>query len=215
MTNNFKNYYEALNEAAKTVDQTALDKAYDLLLNNIDNVVIFGNGGSAAIADHFCCDFVKGVRSDTNLAPRCTSLVSNGPLLTALSNDRSYDSIFSNQIYYHNPSLAIAVSSSGNSKNILEGLHAAEYLGRKEDLIVQTSGLPGYWRGSPEVKNLKTIALVGFDGGQVLSENMADVIIHVNSDNYGIVEDVHMMILHSLVQKIRIEHSVRGDNLKL
>jgi phosphoheptose isomerase len=61
----------------------------------------------------------------------------------------------------------------------------------------------------------KTIALVGFDGGRVVQENMADVIVHVNSDNYGIVEDSHMMILHSWVQKIRTDYSVRGKNLKL
>jgi phosphoheptose isomerase len=173
------------------IDQTKVDEAYDLLLNNMSNVVIFGNGGSAAVADHFCCDFVKGVWSDTNLLSKCTSLVSNGPLLTALANDSKYASVFSAQIVYHKPTLAIAVSSSGNSTNIIDGLTTAKTFGAK------------------------TIALVGFDGGQVLQHEMADVIIHVKADNYGIVEDTHMMILHALTQKMRTDHSIRGKALKL
>ena len=185
------NYVTKLYSAAMLIDQTKVDEAYDLLLNNMSNVVIFGNGGSAAVADHFCCDFVKGVWSDTNLLPKCTSLVSNGPLLTALANDSKYASVFSAQIVYHKPTLAIAVSSSGNSMNILDGLMTAKSYGAK------------------------TIALVGFDGGQVLQHEMADVIIHVNTDNYGIVEDSHMMILHALTQKLRTDHSIRGKGLKL
>jgi len=190
-SNSLMDYIIKLFEAAMDVNQPKIDEAYSLLLKNMDNVVIFGNGGSAAIADHFCADFVKGVRSDTDLKPKCTSLASNGPLLTALANDMDYGNIFQNQISYHRPSLAIAVSSSGSSTNITRGLEFANFIGAK------------------------TIALVGFDGGKVLKENMADVVIHVNSNNYGIVEDSHMMILHSLVQKIRTDHSIRANNLKL
>jgi len=173
------------------LDQKKIDEAYDLLLNNMSNVVIFGNGGSAAIADHFCCDFVKGIRNDTNLKPKCISLASNGPVVSALANDYSYEDIFSKQIYYYEPSLAIAVSSSGNSSNIVMGLTAARSNG------------------------IKTIALVGFSGGEVLSSNLADVIIHVNSNNYGIVEDAHMTILHSLVQNIRTNYALDPKGLKL
>jgi phosphoheptose isomerase len=190
-SNFLMDYIIKLFEAAMDVNQPKIDEAYRLLLRNMDNVVIFGNGGSAAIADHFCADFVKGVRSDTDLKPKCTSLTSNGPLLTALANDMDYGNIFQDQISYHRPSLAIAVSSSGNSTNVTRGIEFANFIGSK------------------------TIALVGFDGGKVLKENMADVVIHINSNNYGIVEDTHMMILHSLVQKIRTDHSIRGNNLKL
>lgn len=190
-SNFLMDYIIKLFEVAMDVNQPKIDEAYSLLLKNMNNVVIFGNGGSAAIADHFCADFVKGVRSDTDLKPKCTSLTSNGPLLTALANDMDYGNIFQDQISYHRPSLSIAVSSSGNSTNVTRGLEFANFIGSK------------------------TIALVGFDGGKVLKENMADVVIHVNSNNYGIVEDSHMMILHSLVQKIRTDHSIRGNNLKL
>jgi phosphoheptose isomerase len=190
-SNFLMDYIIKLFEVAMDVNQPKIDEAYSLFLRNMDNVVIFGNGGSAAIADHFCADFVKGVRFDTDLKPKCTSLTSNGPLLTALANDMDYGNIFQNQISYHRPSLAIAVSSSGNSTNVTRGLEFANFIGAK------------------------TIALVGFDGGKVLKDHLADVVIHVNSNNYGIVEDSHMMILHSLVQKIRTDHSIRGNNLKL
>lgn len=173
------------------VDQEKVNQAYDLLLNNMSNVVIFGNGGSAAIADHFCCDFLKGIQSDTNLRPKCISLASNGPLVSALSNDYSYSTIFSKQIYYHEPSLAIAVSSSGNSDNIVNGLITARANG------------------------VKTLALVGFDGGRVLRDNLADVIVHIDCNNYGIVEDAHMMVLHALVQKIRTDFAFDPKRLKL
>lgn len=187
----FYDYCTAMYSATMIISQGAIDQAYELLLNHMQNVVVFGNGGSAAIADHFCCDFVKGVRTDTNLTPRCTSLASNGPLVSALANDINYNQVFSEQILYHNPSLAIAVSSSGNSKNILNALQIA--------------------RGS----NIKTVALVGFDGGEVLKTNAADAIIHVKADNYGIVEDCHMMILHSLIQKIRREFAIYPYGIKL
>ncbi len=187
----FYDYCTAIQSATFHIDQKAIDEAYELLVNYMQNVVIFGNGGSAAIADHFCCDFVKGVRTDTNLKPRCTSLVSNGPLVSALANDFNYTQVFSEQILYHNPTLTIAVSSSGNSKNILNALQIARE------------------------SNIKTIALVGFDGGEVLKTNAADAIVHVKADNYGIVEDCHMMILHSLVQKIRREFAIYPYAVKL
>lgn len=188
---NFYDYITALYSSTMFIDQIELDFAYDMLLNNMSNVAIFGNGGSAAIADHFCCDFVKGIRTDTNLKPRCTSLVANGPLATAIANDVSYDKVFSEQIFYHEPSLVIAVSSSGNSKNVINGLKTARNNG------------------------IKTIALVGFDGGEVLRSKAADVALHVNSNNYGVVEDSHMMILHSFVQKIRTDYAIDPISLKL
>lgn len=187
----FYDYCTAVQSATAHINQSSIDRAYELLINNMQNVVIFGNGGSASIADHFCCDFVKGIRADTKLGSRCTSLASNGPLVTALANDFGYNYVFAEQISYHKPSLAIAVSSSGNSKNVLNALDvASEY------------GIP-------------TIALVGFDGGKVLASKAAKAIIHVQAENYGIIEDCHMMILHSLVQKIRRDNAVNPSTLKL
>mgnify|MGYP000494005485 CR=1 FL=1 len=79
--------------------------------------------------------------------------------------------------------IAIAISSSGNSANIINGLAAANK------------------------HSMKTIALVGFNGGSVKENNLADTILHVNSNNYGVVEDTHMIILHALIQKLRKDRS--------
>lgn len=187
----FYDYCTAIHSATLFIDQPKIDEAYGMLLDNLSNVVIFGNGGSAAVSDHFCCDFIKGVRGDTELKPKCTSLSSNGPLLTALANDTSYEHVFSEQIKYHEPSLAIAVSSSGNSKNILMGLSTARALGAK------------------------TLALVGFNGGEILRTNAADCILHIQAANYGIIEDSHMMILHSFAQKLRKDHCTDPGSIKL
>jgi len=87
--------------------------------------------------------------------------------------------------------LVIAISSSGNSSNIIKGLIKARN------------------------KGYTTIALVGFNGGAVMSEKLADVVIHVNSNNYGVVEDSHQMIMHSMAQSIRLNNSINPAILKL
>lgn len=188
------NYASRLNSALMGVNQKAIGEAYSILVGSIGQpVFIFGNGGSAAIADHFCCDYNKGITQDTAMRGRAISLSSNGPLMTAIANDCGYKNVFGDQLYYHNPKggLAIAVSSSGNSENIIQGLTEAKELG------------------------LMTLALVGFDGGAVLAHDLADAIIHVDCDNYGIVEDSHMAILHSLIQTIRKSYAHSPDMLRL
>ena len=187
-------YANTLNSALMKVDRDIIVAAYCALVGSIGQpVFIFGNGGSAAIADHFCCDYNKGITHDTDMRGRAISLSSNGPMITALGNDNGYKNIFCDQLYHHNPKhgLAIAVSSSGNSENILRGLDEAKELG------------------------LTTMALVGFDGGAVLANNLADIIVHVKCDNYGIVEDSHMAILHSLIQTARKSYAHSPEMIRL
>jgi hypothetical protein len=59
------------------------------------------------------------------------------------------------------------------------------------------------------------MAFVGFDGGQVVRDKLADCIVHVKSNNYGVVEDAHMAILHSLIQMVRIDYALDPESLKL
>jgi phosphoheptose isomerase len=187
-------YASRLNSALMSVNQKAIGEAYSVLVGSIGQpVFIFGNGGSAAIADHFCCDYNKGITHDTAMRGRAISLCSNSPMITAMSNDNGYKNVFGDQLYHHNPKngLAIAVSSSGNSENIIRGLIEAKELG------------------------LTTMALIGFNGGAVLADKLADITIHVDCDNYGIVEDAHMAILHSLIQTIRKSYAHSPDMLRL
>jgi phosphoheptose isomerase len=178
----FSAYLDATAKAATSIEGVALDAAGEILLAAyLRSATVFscGNGGSAAIANHLQCDHLKGVRTATDLTPRVVSLSSNVELLTAIANDTSYDHVFAYQLQSQaRPGdVLMAISSSGNSPNIVGALTWAREHG------------------------LSTIALTGFDGGA--AKALADVVIHVDGANYGIVEDQHQAIMHALAQYIR------------
>jgi phosphoheptose isomerase len=178
----FDDYGASVVKAARTIDQKALEQAAEILIDAYTRragVFCCGNGGSAAIANHLECDHVKGIRTATDLAPRVVSLNANVELLTAIANDISFEDVFAYQLESQSEpgDVLIAVSSSGRSPNIVRAVTWA----RDHDL--------------------RTIALTGFSGGEV--RTTADVVIHVDSANYGIVEDLHQSIMHALAQYIR------------
>jgi D-sedoheptulose 7-phosphate isomerase/D-glycero-D-manno-heptose 1,7-bisphosphate phosphatase len=178
----FDAYAEEISRAAKTIDPAAFDRAAAILLEAYARdarMFSCGNGGSASIANHMQCDHVKGVRTTTDLAPRVLSLSANVELLTAIANDTSYENIFTYQLQSQSRSgdVLIAVSSSGRSPNIVHALSWARDNG------------------------LRTIAVTGFDGGA--ARTVAEVSVHVDCTNYGIVEDLHQAIMHALAQYIR------------
>jgi D-sedoheptulose 7-phosphate isomerase/D-glycero-D-manno-heptose 1,7-bisphosphate phosphatase len=177
--------------ACRTVNPDAICDAANILLDAYvrgARVYVCGNGGSAAIANHFACDHSKGIRNGTKLLPKVTSLSSSTELLTAISNDISFEEVFSYQLEAAaSPGdILIAVSSSGKSVNICRALS---------------------WAGQHD---MITIALTGFDGGE--ANRIASIPIHVDSDNYGIVEDVHQAIAHSLAQYIR-QRNMNPDDI--
>jgi phosphoheptose isomerase len=141
-----------------------------------------GNGGSASIANHVQCDHVKGVRNGTELTTRVFSLSTNIELLSAIANDLSYEMVFSYQLQSQaRPGdVLLAVSSSGRSPNIVRAVEWAR------------------------ANNMPTIAFTGFSGGEV--RQLADVSVHVQSDNYGVIEDIHQACMHLLAQYIRQSH---------
>lgn len=178
----FDAYARETARAASTIEPAALDRAAEILLDAYTRgaaVFACGNGGSAAIANHLQCDHVKGVRTATDLTPRVVSLCANVELLTAIANDTTYDEVFAYQLQSQSGpgDVLIAVSSSGRSANIVRALGWARDHG------------------------LRTIALTGFDGGDARST--AEVTIHVDCANYGVVEDSHQAIMHALAQYIR------------
>ncbi len=175
-------YLDELARAAATIDPATLDRAAEILLGVYTRgglVFSCGNGGSAAVANHLQCDHLKGVRNGTDLRSRVVSLCSNVELLTAIANDIGYHDSFAYQLRAQSErgDVLIAISSSGRSSNILRALE--------------------WGRGH----GLGTIALTGFDGGP--ARDIAEVAIHVDSGNYGIVEDLHQSIMHALAQYIR------------
>lgn len=142
-----------------------------------------GNGGSAGIADHAVCDISKGTFREGHKPLRAVSLAADGPLLTALGNDVSYDAVFSEPLKYYlkDEDALLVVSSSGNSQNVVQAVEAAK-----------AQGVP-------------TIAFTGFSGGRL--KELADICVHVDVNNYGIVEDIHMSLIHVLTQYITARKS--------
>lgn len=129
-------------------------------------LLLIGNGGSATVADHMAEDFAKvgGIRA---------MAFNNGPLLTCLGNDYSFEQIFEKavEIYGDEGDVLFAISSSGKSLNIIKGVEAAKKSG------------------------LKVITLSGFQLGNPLSR-FGDINIHTSSVSYGVVENAHSVIIH-------------------
>jgi phosphoheptose isomerase len=178
----FDAYADEISRAAKTIEAAALDRAGALLIEAYaggSRAFSCGNGGSASIANHMQCDHVKGVRTGTDLAPRVHSLSANVELLTAIANDLGYEDVFVYQLQTQAEpgDVLVAVSSSGRSPNIVQALTWARDHG------------------------LRTIAVTGFDGGA--SRRVAEVSIHVECANYGVIEDLHQAVMHALAQYVR------------
>lgn len=178
-------YIQRLGIAAATVSPVAISAAADLILNTTlagKRIFSCGNGGSAAIANHLVCDCLKGIRTDTQLRPKVHSFSTTVELITAIVNDIGSEEMFSYQLssMAEAGDLLIAISSSGASPNIIKALEVAADMG------------------------VKTIAMTGFSGGR--SAEIADVNLHVDCDNYGMVEDVHQSLMHILAQYCRHRH---------
>lgn len=178
----FSAYAEEMAHTASSVDTTAVAGAAAILLDAYTRgaaVFSCGNGGSASIANHLQCDHTKNVGKSTDLCPRVMSLSVNVEVLTAIANDHAYADVFTHQLRSQSRpgDVLVAVSSSGRSANIVTALSWARDHG------------------------LRTIALTGFDGGE--ARTIADVSIHVNGTNYGVIEDLHQAIMHALAQYIR------------
>ena len=178
----FAEYAKEMARASETIDPAAMERAGSLLVDAYARgarMFSCGNGGSAAIANHMQCDHLKGIRTGTDLAPQVLSLSTNVEVLTAIANDIGYHEVFVYQLQSQaRPGdVLIAVSSSGRSRNIVDALTWARDNG------------------------LRTIAITGFEGGA--ARTVADVAIHVDCTNYGVVEDLHQAVMHALAQYVR------------
>lgn len=163
------------------------EKKIDSLLEHLEeardsgrSIFMLGNGGSAASASHWVCDFNKGAYKEGKLPFKINCLSDNTPILTALGNDVSYDSVFSTQLrnYLSEGDLVIALSVSGNSANLVEAVNFAKS------------------------KGAYTFSVIGDLNG--LLKDLCDESLIVPSKNYGIVEDVHMYLAHVLSQYIAV-----------
>jgi D-sedoheptulose 7-phosphate isomerase len=144
-------------------------------------VFIFGNGGSAATASHMVCDFVKNTIRPDRTRMKVIGLVDNMPTFSAYANDEGYDRVFAEPLESLGEAgdLAIAISGSGNSPNVLRGIETARR------------------------KGLTTIGLTGFQGGKLV--DLVDVCLVVPSNSMEQIEDFHMVIDHLLTICLRAD----------
>lgn len=194
-------YLEEVKTALLSLDANKIEKAVEMLMQAYSGgkrVFILGNGGSAVTASHMACDLGKGtlarVYDDAERRLKVMSLTDNMALVTAYGNDIGFADVFVQQLknLVEEGDLVIVLSGSGNSKNIVK---AIKY-----------------------VKQIKanTIGLLGFKTGGQLA-NIVDCAIIVQSNNYGPVEDIHVILNHILTvcfakMKHRADNSFTGDN---
>ncbi len=129
-----KNYLSLINQYTNELSSNKIANALSILEETYKRsqmIIIFGNGGSAATSSHIAEDLSKGCATEGKPILRAVSLTDNTPLLTAISNDISYEMIFEKQleILYTEGSSIIAISASGNSPNVLRGVNYAKNKG--------------------------------------------------------------------------------------
>lgn len=192
---NFSNeislYLSRLQNTVSKLDKNEINTFINQLIQARDEgrqIFIMGNGGSAATASHFCCDFNKGCSYEFN-APRFKFICLNDNVagMMAYANDVSYDDVFAEQLknFFNAGDVVIGISGSGNSKNVIKAIEYANANG----------GV--------------TIGLTGFDGGKL--KEICKYSVNMNVDDMQISEDLHMMMNH-LSMKI-ITNMMIAENL--
>jgi D-sedoheptulose 7-phosphate isomerase len=157
----------------RLITQT-LDKLSEILVGG-NTLFVAGNGGSGATASHFVNDMVKGFSLKHQVPIRVMSLSDNTPTLTAIANDLSFEEVFSFQLsrLAREGDALLVISGSGNSENLVRAVKEAKKL------------------------SLQTFGLLGYDGGKLLPE--CEYFVHVDCHNMQIVEDIHGMFGHLLL----------------
>jgi D-sedoheptulose 7-phosphate isomerase len=171
-------YFEELHRVMVSFPKDGIDQIANTLVGAYEagrTVFLCGNGGSASLASHFACDLGKGTAyCNGGKRFRALSLTDNLPTLTAWANDSSYEDVFSEQLrnFVQPGDVALAISCSGNSKNVLNALQVAREAGAT------------------------TVGISGFQGGEM--QSLCDICVIVPSNNMQIIEDLHVAMAHSI-----------------
>lgn len=175
-----KDYFQLEMETIQRLDVDAINLAMNAIADARDRggvIYTMGNGGSAATASHFVCDFSKGA-SETlggeKFHFRCLS--DNVPIFSAIANDIGYEDVFLFQLekILEPEDLVIAISGSGNSENIIRAVKYARSIGTA------------------------VIGVTGYSGGRL--KELADYSMHVPLDDMQVTEDIHMMFDHMMLR---------------
>jgi D-sedoheptulose 7-phosphate isomerase len=180
----WKKYVQETAALLELVEQTQIQALIDAICDAYraeQMVFIIGNGGSGANASHLCEDLGKGTLTDFDSQKRLgvVSLTDNTPYILAWANDEGYDRIFVEQLKNlgREGALVIAISGSGNSANVLRAVEHANAHG------------------------IRTFGITGYDGGRL--RQIADQSLHVPSTDMGLVEAVHGVVFHYLIDALR------------
>lgn len=157
-----------------------IEKVVKLIVNALKNnkkILIAGNGGSATMSSHIAAEFVGRYKIERKGLP-AISLTSDLAAITAIGNDYGFDSIFERQLeaLAKSDDIFIALSTSGNSKNLIKAVEAAKRL------------------------NVHVVGLLGKDGGKL--KNTSNVEIIIPSDNTPRIQETHLMILHIICELV-------------
>lgn len=176
-----RHYFDTVQALLNDTPFDAVDTVVEVLVkaNHAGQTIfICGNGGSAATASHFACDLAKRPTVPGQPRFRVIALTDNNALMTALSNDISYDSVFAEQLtpLVRAGDVVIGISGSGNSRNVLNAIQVANDAGAV------------------------TVGFCGYDGGKL--KEMVHYPVHVPSNVMAMVEDVHLMLEHAICEKL-------------
>lgn len=179
---NVREYISSAVEAIQELPVELIEEAIDALQEarmSGKQIFIMGNGGSASTASHFVCDLAKNTRRDGWPHFKVIGLTDNMAIFSAYANDEGYENVFSQQLanLINDGDIVIGISASGNSPNVLNAMKLAQ-------------------------KHRATrIGFTGFAGGKL--SQMVDINIHIPNDNYGQVEDIHLMLEHIIVNALQ------------
>ena len=184
------NYLTNLSSSILISDAKNIEKAIleiEKVIKRKGTIFVCGNGGSAAIANHYVCDYLKLLRQYTKYKPKIISFSNSVETITALANDMDQKKIYSYQAesLCEKKDLVLIISSSGNSKNIIELLKFTKK------------------------QKIKTIGFSGFQGGYL--KRNSNVSIHIKTNNYGTAEDAHHILMHVIVQYLILKSKGKSN----
>jgi D-sedoheptulose 7-phosphate isomerase len=158
-------------------------------LKNGGKMVLFGNGGSAADAQHIAAEMVGKFRRERNAIP-ALALTTNMSIISAVANDYSYDKVFARQVeaLVNEKDIVIGISTSGDSPSVIEGIRVARQ------------------------KGARTIGLTGRGGGRL--KDMVDICLKVPSDETPHIQEMHITLGHLLCSLIEEGISTRKIDTK-
>ena len=183
ISNEFKEHMEVSQKTLDLLSNKIKEASYELVkaLKNGNKIILFGNGGSASDAQHIAAELVGRYKSERKALP-AIALNTDTSILTAVGNDYGYDEVFRRQVnaLCHSGDVVIGISTSGNSKNILNAMQSSKEIG------------------------CINIGLSGKNGGEMGS--ICDINLIVPSETTARIQEMHILIGHIFCQLIDNEY---------